>query len=64
MQQCPSQTHVTSESIKESTPASCRVVHKESIWWTGEMVWWVKVPAAKPDDLSVISGVHLVGEEN
>lgn len=46
-QQCPSPTHVTSGSITESTSASHRAVHKKSIMGTGEMVWWVKGPAAK-----------------
>lgn len=31
---------------------------------SGEMAQWVKAIVAKPDDLSLIPGSHLVEEEN
>jgi hypothetical protein len=32
--------------------------------WAGELVQWVKVPAAKLNNLSSTPGMHMVEEDN
>lgn len=45
-------------------PGHIQTHYKKVQRWAGETTHWVKVFATKPDNLSLLSGTHLVRGEN
>jgi hypothetical protein len=56
--------HFSIKSFEASLELHSKTLPKKGRQGGGNMAQWVEVLATKPNDLSLLSGTHLVEEEN